>query len=233
MRRFANNPRAFTLIELMLGMVVTTLVVAALGAMMAAVARGWTASDAVKSSSSITSNSITRMKQVVRGSKQIGRVRFGSTDGSAAQPACAMLWRGDFAPNGSTIDGKIQFSELGLIEHYVGATAKDSQLRFYHVVFPSDWTLQQKTNADGQMTDQDIYDVAAPENFKKLDYVKDKYTVLATNVLGCTFKRIDGTSVTRPALEFQLRIQKGDGTVDYEYGTIAVRSPTTLPAGQG
>src|SRR3954469_25756060 len=133
MTRRRNNATAFTFVELMLGLVVTTLVVAALSAMMTAVGRGWTASDAVKSNSNFTTQSLTRLKQALRAAKQIGRVRYGSLDGLAAQPACAMLWRGDFAPDGVTIDAKVQFSELGLIEHYVGVDAAHSELRYYKV----------------------------------------------------------------------------------------------------
>jgi hypothetical protein len=222
---------AFTLVELMIGMVVTTLVVGALSAMMTAVGRGWVASDSVRSSSNFTTQSVTRIKQVIRSSKQIGTVRFGSLDGTAATPAAVMLWRGDFSPDGSTIDGKVQFSELGMIEHYVGATAATSELRYYKVVFPSTWTSAQKQAADTPaLADDDIYKSNETDLFKAMTNVS--YTVLATNVLGCTFTRIDSASVTRPELEFQLRTQKSDGSVDYEYGTIAVRSPTTLPASQ-
>jgi hypothetical protein len=235
----ANHHGGFTLIELMLGMVITTLVVGALGAMMTAVGRGWIASDAVKASSSFANQSAAHLRQVVRGAKQIGLVRFGSLDGSASPDAAVMLWKTDAlktVANGDgtfryVTDGKVQFSELGMIEHFIGADAAHSELRYYQVAFPSNWTAQQKQAADTpDLADDEIYKSTEVETFKGLENVQ--YTVLARNIIGCTFKRIDGTSVTRPALEYTLRIQKSDGSIDVEYGTIALRSPTTLPVAQ-
>ena len=54
------------------------------------------------------------------------------------------------------------------------STAATSELRFYHAVFPSTFTAQQKKDADATpFASDDIYQSTAPDNFKKLDYVKE------------------------------------------------------------
>jgi type II secretory pathway pseudopilin PulG len=216
----------FTLIELMLGMVVTTLVMAAIGGVMTAVARGWSQSEDTQATSNITSQTHLRLQRILKAAKQLGACRPGALDGTAAQSAALMIWKAD-----ANADGKVQFSELGLIAYEPGATADSSEIRYYEVAYPSTWTLAQKQTADTPaLANDEIYKDSDITTFRTMANVRS--TVLARSIAGTEFHRADGATVVRPTFEYLLNFQKGS-TTELEYGTVAVRTPTTLPASQG
>ena len=56
-------------------------------------------------------------------------------------------------------------------------------------------------------------------------------TIVARHVVGSEFRKSDGTTVIRPTFNYTLNIQRGSAP-ETEYGSVTLRSPTTLPTGQ-
>lgn len=213
--------RGFTAMELMLGMLVTALVMGAVTAVMTAVSKGWSQSTSTESASNTTVQSHVRMLRTLKQARQIGTTRTGSVNGNTNPGAAVMLWKGD-----ANLDSRIQFSELAMLEH---DTSNDKLIQ-YEVEFPSSWTAAQKTAADTPaLADDDIYASNVIETFKALTNVVG--SDLAKNVTGVEFRRNDSYGTVRPTLEYLLRFDR-NGTIETEYGTVAVRVPATMPVSQ-
>jgi Tfp pilus assembly protein PilW len=224
-RRNIRLRAGLTFVELMIGLVITSMVAAAVGAVMVSTGQGWTASQTSQQNSALTSQSILRIQKILRSAKQIGTTRTGSISSNPAQTAAVMLWKGDV-----NSDGKIQFSELAMIEHhYDSADADNCTILYWDVSFPSAWTTAAKQAADSTMADNCIYDANVIETFKTMANVHS--TVSATNVINAQFKRIDSSSKVRPLFEYAFKFQR-DGVTTIKYGTTTLRTPTTMPAGQ-
>jgi hypothetical protein len=224
-----NRPRTraagFTLMELTLGMIVTGLVMIAVSALLSAVAQGWTQSGQTQVNSTYRVQAHARMQKILKGAKQIGAVRNGSIDGNLAA-AGVMLWASD-----ANLDNKVQFSELGLLVHEGPVGTTGGYIAYYDVSYPSTWTAAQKTTADTPaLADDEIYNNSNIDTFRSLAYVRK--TVLATNVVGAVFTKTDSVNVTRPTLDYTLKFDKVDADTDLEYGSVALRTPTTLPVSQ-
>jgi Tfp pilus assembly protein PilW len=210
----------FTLMELMLGMLITSLVTGAIAALLSAVAQGWNQCGDSQGSCNLIMLTHLRLQRILRAAKQLGYCNAGSIEGSSG--AAIMIWKAD-----TNLDGLVQFSELGLIEQ----TPADGKIRYYEVVYPSSWTAAQKTTADTPALANDaIYDESSIDTFKALSNVTS--TVIARNVTGAEFYRYDGLNVTHPTLDYLLNFHIGS-TTETQYGTVAVRTPTTLPTSQG
>lgn len=224
-RREAHSRRraGLTLAELLIGLLVTSLVASAVSAVMVSVGAGWRTGESSVSSSASTGQAMARLQRILRTARQIGAVRAGGLTGGT-QDAAVALWKQD--ANG---DGRIQFSELALIEHSLGADPLESVLRMYDVSFPSTMTLAQKQAADATLVDDCIYDANQITTFKSMTYVRS--TVLAGRVMAAQFRRIDGAATVRPRLEYALRFDEGGESVT-KYGTTALRTPATLPVSQ-
>ena len=226
--RRTSSRCGFTVIELMLGMIVTSLVLGASAALLSAVAAGWTQSEAAGNSSNRVAMTHLRLQRILRSAKQLGAYRAGSIEGTSS--ASVLIWKED-----ENLDGKIQFSEVALIEF----DPADGKLRYYEVNYPSSWTDAQKTAADTPaMADDEIYDRDSQpdpiEEFKSAAYVPtpDQAMVLAQGISGAEFHKYDSTSTTRPRFEYLLNFAATDGTTETEYGAVTSRTATTLPAGQ-
>jgi hypothetical protein len=214
----------FTLMELTVGMIVTGLVVMAISALLSAVAQGWEQSGEAQVTSTYRVQTTARMQKVLRGARQLGAVRTGSTDGSLAAGA-VMLWAAD-----DNLDNKVQFSELALLVHEGGVGTPLGYIAYYDVSYPSSWTAAQKTAADTPaLADDEIYNAANIDTFRTLANVNK--TILVTNVMGAEFKKIDGVDVTRPTLDYTLKVVKS-GLIEFEYGSVSSRTPTTIPVSQ-
>ena len=209
----------------MLGMIVTALVTGAIAAMLSAVAQGWTQSNAAGNSSNRVMMTHLRIQNVLRGVKQLGACRPGTLEGTEA--ACVLIWKAD-----TNLDYKVQFSELAMLE----LTPSDGKLRYYEVNYPSSWNSGQVTAADTPaLASDDIYrdDVdadppdSAIEDFRDAEYVTA--TVLAEGISGGEFHKYDGYTTARPRFEYLLNFTTGS-TTETEYGSVAVRTPATLPS---
>jgi hypothetical protein len=226
-RRGALRRRAaFTLMELIMGMIITGLVMAAIAALLSAVAMGWEQSGKSQTSSIHRVQTHARIQRILKGVKQLGAIRAGSINGNAT-PAAVMIWKSD--NNG---DGKVQFSELALLVHEGAVGTESGYLSFYDVQYPTSWSAAQRTAADNTppvVTEADVYKDSSIDTFRSMAYVQK--TLVASNLLGVVFTRTDGADLTRPWLDYVLKFDK-ENDVHVEYGTTSVRTPSTLPADQ-
>jgi type II secretory pathway component PulJ len=232
-QNIARRPRrrrgAFTLLELMLGMLVTALVMTALAALLGAVSQGWQQSGDAQAQSNVVVQTHVRMQRLLKGVRQIGAYRGGSIDGTAVEQAAALLWTQD--ANG---DYQIQLSEMALLEAEMSGEVQNCTIKYYTLAYPANWTVEQKNTEDGTaVTDAELYDAASIDWFRSIVQGSPygRATVVARNVVGSEFRKTDGTAVTRPTFNYLLNIQRGDAP-ETEYGSVTVRTPTTLPAGQ-
>jgi type II secretory pathway pseudopilin PulG len=207
----------FTLVELILGMLVTTLVMGTMAAFMSAVGRGWTASESTQATTNITAQAHLRIQRLLREARQIGAVRTGALDGSATSNAAVLYWKGD-----ANSDNKIQLSELALLEYHPSADPKDAlTLRLYQAVLPSG-------TPDTTITDDnEIFTDAEIDTFRNLSFVKDTYTIVARKVNGVEFHKDDATTQIRPTLDYLIVFPSGET----EFGTVTPRGVNVLPAG--
>lgn len=206
-------------------MMITALVMAAIAALLSSVAQGWKQSSDAQASSNHVVQTTARMQKVLRAARQLGACRSGSLDGIDPTPAAVMMWKGD-----ANDDGKVQFSELALLVHEGNLGTADAYVAFYDVAYPSGWTGAQKSAADTPaLADDEIYDENNIDTFRTLEHVQ--MTVLANNVSRAMFARRDSASITRPSLEYALKVEK-NGRAELVYGTAAVRTPSTMPVSQ-
>jgi hypothetical protein len=209
----------------MIGLVITSMVAVAIGAVITSVGQGWLSSEAVQQNGTLTSQGVLRIQKILRSAKQIGTTRVGSINSHPTQAAAVMLWKGDV--NG---DGKIQFSELAMIEQtYDSSDPGNCKLIYWDVLFPTSWTSAAKQAADTTMADDCIYDANVIETFKAMANVRS--TTEATNVVNVQFKKIDSSSTLRPVFEYSLKFER-NGVTTIKYGSTSLRTPTTMPASQ-
>src|SRR4030095_1714032 len=95
---------AFPLMELVMGLIVAGLVMAAIAALLSAVAMGWEQSGHSQATSIHRVQTHARIQRILKGAKQLGAIRAGSVNGNAT-PAGVMIWKSD-----ANDDGKVQFS---------------------------------------------------------------------------------------------------------------------------
>jgi len=225
---------AFTLIELVIGMIITTLILAAVGALMTSVARGWDQSISAQNGANTVFQLHLRLENLFRTARQIGAWRSGTIEGGGGDGAAVLFWKSD--ANG---DGVIQYSEAALLEHRAGPTPGTCQLVLYQVQYPAGMTQAARdandTPADSERDDW-IYDKngqSAIDQFKQLPYICAEPTVIAQYIAGCEFHVGDSTNTIRPTFNYLINIVKdGGGRMQTEYGSVAVRNAAALPLSQ-
>jgi hypothetical protein len=213
-----KQPRAFTVVELSFGLVVTSLVMAAVAAFLLAVAQGWRYSDQVETTSMHAWQASVRLVRTVQAARLIGAVSPGDIFAATPNPAAVIVWTKD--TNG---DGAIQGAECAMVEH------DDVQqvLRLY----PAG-----QGDATTVLPWATFTSPAVLNNFK----VGRTWHPIAVGVERVRFAP-HGTSGTAlsPSLEYTMRIvAKGSnagekdvsGRSVLEYGTCVVRAPGKQPA---
>ena len=226
-----THSRGLTVIELVIGMTITTMVAGAVAAVLTSVSQGWTHSQDIQTQTSLTTQSLMRVNRVVRDCKQIGATRAGGISGTVTTPAAALIWRADL-----NSDEQIQFSELALLEHDPdGDSPNDIPLHaivWWTVQFPAGWTSAQKAAADSIISDASLYSDAEITAFRNNFSALVKPSVLATDVHKMKLLRIDSSSTVRPALEYVLKfLDDASGDESTKYGRTTLRAPAKLPAG--
>jgi prepilin-type N-terminal cleavage/methylation domain-containing protein len=206
----------FTLVELSMGLLVMTIIFAALAGLAVAMSSGWKATEAVDSLQVARRQTSTQLYHNIRSAKFIGAATADNNDssgsGSGNTGAVVIFWKGDKDP------GSVMYAyQVAVIEHDL-ATAT---LRLY--------SLPQ--TAGGSLTefkDCDVDDAGDVEKYKKMPGVTCQ--VIGRNVIGVTFKvlPVDSTRQTQ-ALEFQIRYKSGEQE-QLEYGTATVRVPQVPPS---
>jgi type II secretory pathway pseudopilin PulG len=215
----SRQRRGFTLVELMLGLLVTSLVMAALSLLLAAVGQGWKQSEATQEGATMTSQVHLRIQKCLKSAALIGVIRPGSIDNMAPQSAAMLIWKND-----ANRDWKIQFSEMALIEYDKDA----GELLYYQADFSGMSAAAAADNDTTLPSNNSLYDDARIAQFKG-SYVS--YTKLARNVIGCAFHKNDAYTAVRPAIDYIFKITGPTGT-ETDYGTVALRTPATMPVQQ-
>lgn len=200
--------RGFTFVELVIGMVVTTIVLCALGMFTFGVGENWTQSDSAQSAFLQETMAVERLSHMIR-EAQLAETNptIGSMDNSAP-PATCMIW------TDSNLDGHIQYCELAVLQ-YIPATQK--------VV---EWAIPATASNALSTTTSFMSDAT----FLALPNVAS--TTIADNVLACRFFSIPGVNPTQlPSLEVVLKIQSNNPAVASQvvYTTVALRAPNLSP----
>jgi hypothetical protein len=209
--------RAFTFIELCLGLIVTSLVMGAMAAFALAMSTAWKSAETSQSMSLLANQTIVRVQNEIRQCKLIGALRSG-TSGGSGDIVAVLLWKAD-----TSGDGLIQGNEVSLLEYH----SNSHTLRLYYAGQPDasgTWSY------DDTFTDEDTL-----ESFK----TNRSYVILARNVYGAEFSS-SGTSGTSrsPSLHFGLKLMVDDTRsgsasgmqkLTVLYGTATLRAPLSEP----
>lgn len=201
----------FTLVELMMGLLVMSIVFAALASLLVAMSNGWKATESQDSLQVARRQTSTQMYYNVRSARFIGAATADYSSGGSGQGAVVIFWKGDKDP-GSTMYAY----QIGVIEHDIPS----STLRLY----------QLPQTASGAMTEFkgcDVDEFSDIEKFKKMSGVTCQ--VIGRNVISVIFKTLPITTTRQSqVLEFQIRYKSGEQE-QLEYGTATVRVPQAPP----
>jgi Tfp pilus assembly protein PilW len=221
MRQRVEKSRAaspgMTLVEMCIGLVVTSLIIGALSALWFAVAETWTRSSSSQHVSLTGGQAVARLETILRQSKYIFQWKAGSTAGNAAS---ALIWKGDNW-NG-VADAAVQIGELALVEH--DANAK--RIYLYQAIPATAMDASMKTRAGGVATWSDLSNTATVTAFKGYDFVQR--TVITEAVTDASFNVPTATAGARQILEFNLTVSRDEGNA-LVYSAAALRGPTTKP----
>jgi Tfp pilus assembly protein PilW len=217
-----------TLVEMTIGMVVTAMVIGALGAVWYSVAETWRSSSSSQNVSATASQAVARMEGVFREVRYVGVHNAGSLDGSGT-PASVFVWRGDAwtkNTNGTTKttipDGIPQVGELLLIEH----DPVTKRIYYYEPLPYASLTGTQPARASQDVTGAELDGTTLAASFKTSDLVKQK--VLTEGCTGAVFSYRPASGMTGACMEFTLKISRGSGT-SMVYGTTTFRCPARRP----
>jgi len=216
MKRLRNiYRRGFTIVELSMGLLLMSIIFAALAGLALAMSNGWQATEAQDSLQIARRQTSTQMYYNIRSAKYIGTAtpdNVNSSGGPTSNGATVIFWKGDKDP------GKVMYAyQISVIEHDLTTAT----LRLYSM----------PQTANGAMTEFKVVDVddsGDVDKFKKLFGVTCQ--VIGRNVSSVTFKMlpISSTRATQ-ALEFQIKYKSGEQE-QLEYGTATVRVPQAPPS---
>lgn len=217
-----KSPPGFTLIELLLGLIVTTLVLAAVAAVSFAVAANWRQGQNVQSLQMQTSQTALRLQRVIGEAKFIGYVAAGSVEGNVSPAACIVLWQRD--DWGGARDGIIQLGEIAVIQHDPAA----DRINLYEAIAASAMNSDQLEDAGTAVPLDDINQSNTPSLFKTTSFVAPA-KVIGHGVAGMklSVRSLDSTA-ERPSVEFTLKFIRGE-QIDVQYGAATLRSPNGQP----
>ena len=212
---------AFTLAELVLGLLLTSFIGAALAAFMLAMGQSWASGASVQSLGQISNATALRVQRSFGAAKYVGSFRTGSLGSAVVPQARVFYWKSDDW-TGAT-DSAVQLGEMALLDF----DRTSGQLRLYQATTTASMSPAQLSAASGAMTFSEMSVSTAPDVFKALNFVKS--TVVGRSLTGVKFDVRAGASTTElPSLDFTLQFDRADqhGT---EFGTATMRSPTTQP----
>ena len=204
------HPRGFTIVELSMGLLVMSIIFAAMAGLAVAMSNGWKATETQDNLQVARRQTSTQMYYNIRSAKYIGSASADNS-GGATTGASVIFWKGDKDP------GKVMYAyQIAVIEHDIPTAT----LRLY----------QLPQTAGGAMTefkDCDVDDTGDIDKFKKLPGIVSQ--VIGRNVASVTFKMLPiSTTRQSQALEFQIRYKSGEQE-QLEYGTATVRVPQAPP----
>jgi len=227
--------RALTVVEMTLGMVVTAMVLGALGALWYAVGEAWRSTGASQAVAS-TANQVTlRLESTFRQTRYVINFEPGTLDkNTTTPPARAFIWRGDFWNRPAQkanpadfktplVDGAIQVAELGLLEYDPVA----ARVNLYRVKDANLLTEAQRDAASEVPAFSRLQQSDTRDSFKTLPFVE--CAVLADGVTSFQLSIPTPQPGSRPVVEFTMDVSR-KGTTAHLSGTAALRSPSTQPA---
>jgi type II secretory pathway pseudopilin PulG len=204
--------RAFTLAELIVGLLLLAIIGGATAAVAAAMSRGWQIGQTTNAASLTVTRTMLRIQDKVQRAKVIGQWCAGSLSASENVPAAAVLfWRGD-----DNADGAMQLDETQLLE-YDRAT---QSLVLWEASFPDPVT---RTAQNGPFPSAMLSEPNAINDYKQL--MHKKTYPMTRNVLGATFNVVvPSHAPNRPTLEFRVKMVGPNGPT-VEYGAASPRAP--------
>jgi len=216
--------RGFTFIELCLGLVVTSLVMAALAAFSLSMSTAWSCAGQTQALTLRGNQAVAWIQKEVRNARLLGAVRAGSINGSGTSGAAVVMWKAD--TNG---DGFIQGAEVEMIEHdLVNHTLKIYSAGQGDAAAKWQWTV--------------FTDPAVCDQFK----VGRSAQIVAKDVYGASFATSGtGSASQSPSFQYALKIVANetssaalgdsgvvgaDSRMMVQYGAATVRAPAAQPS---
>jgi type II secretory pathway pseudopilin PulG len=210
--------RGFTLVELIIGMVMTVMVLSALAAVATAVSMGWQNADSADSAFVTGSQVQTRLVQWLRPAITLGAVQKGTLN-SSTSPAMLFFWKGDLQDaSNPTGDGKIEFNEIGLLSY----DSASKELRVYDANDWSTWSASAQSAANAIAGTTYINSIANSTDFMA---ACPNYRVVMRNVHGVALNTV--TASGKQLVEFVIKLQDSKDEVTVHYGTVSLRTSTT------
>ena len=216
----SGRRRGLSMIELSIGLVITTMVVGALSAVWFAVAETWIKSGSSQGVTLTGNQAVSRLESILRQAKYICQYTAGSSDGKTTPAASVLIWKADNWNNLS--DGAVQIAELALLEHDPVA----QKIYLYQAIPKASMNASQLTRAAGIATWMDLSATTTPAAFKAYDFVQK--TVISEAVAGALFYSPAPKSGARPTLEYTLNLSRAGGT-SLVYSLASLRGPSTRP----
>lgn len=205
----------FTVVELCLAIVITSLVAGALTAFSLAMLSAWKHAEQTQALTLTGNQVVLRIQNELRSARLIGACRAGSSDGSAPG-AAVVLWKQDF--NG---DGKIQASEMEMIVH----DTVNHELRLYRTGQPDPDPNQVWSYST--FSDASVFNLFATGR---------QSVLLARGVQGAVFQTSGTTGASQnPSLQFALKLKAENASMPgspqqlVQYGVATVRAPLAQP----
>jgi type II secretory pathway pseudopilin PulG len=205
-----NKRGGFTFVELCFGLVITAMVMAGLAAFSLAMSTAWQNAGSSEAILLAANQDVRLLDAKIRPCALTGGWQPGSLNGTAAQPAAALLWTAD-----TNASSTVNYSEIMLIEHDPVA----QQIKVYQAPVPL-------------LVPDVVYSYASV--FSQASFI-DTFkagltpTVLCSNVVGAQFYVGPADSTTaRPFVEFALTIKAGMQT-QVVYGDATLRAPLPVP----
>ena len=221
-----------TLIELSIGLLVTSIVMGALASLWFAVARTWGQNTGSQAATLTAAHASGRIEQILRQAQFLIQYRRGSLNPTQpAQTAQLLFWRLDVwnpkahateEDTDTVADGAAQFAELALLEH----DPADHRLYLYQALPAAKMSSDQRSRAGVVATWAELTSSTTPGAFKKYDFIERQ--VFCEAVDGAVINIPTWGRTARPTLEFTLRLSRGSDR-SLVYGTASLRSPTTRP----
>lgn len=206
MKRYLKSPsrhRGMTLVELTVGMAISSIVLTALASITYAVAYNWRRSEPI-SAQAAGNMAATRLRSILRECELTGAVIPGDIGLNTA--ASLLLWRSD-----SNADGKIQLSELLLLDYS-----------------PEDWVLYSASVPKGEVDPEWEFSVVNSEVGLTLFRRLATRQPVIGRLEGARFFVADAATTRRPIVEFQLLLKVEDTAVR-QWGTATLRGPANRP----
>jgi Tfp pilus assembly protein PilW len=228
-----HRRHAMTLLELSIGLLITTIVIGALSSLWIAVGDTWRKSSSSQTQTLRASQAVVRLEGTFRQAKYVCQFTPGSVADTSAAPASVFYWRSDYwnaagdvsnpAAFGTTVsDNLVEVAELSLVQY----DAASSRLYLYQAKDPAAMNSTERAAAGTVWTWADLSKSSNVTVFKGLSYIQKK--VLSEGVSAAAFNMPTPQAGGRPIIEFTLTMPQTGGSA-LIYSVASMRAPATRP----